>query len=71
MVAPIRLIVLPSASGNGLLCSLKNAVSQLLDTGVDVLAVIKVKFSAQHVSQFFRKRTSLPFYSSSWNPSER
>ena len=33
MVIPARLVVLPSASGDGLLCCLKYAVSQLLDTG--------------------------------------
>ena len=50
MVTPVRLVVLPSASGDDLLCCLKFAVSQLLGTGVDVLAVDSVKFSAQHLS---------------------
>ena len=51
MVTPVRLVVLPSASGDGLLCCVKYAVSQLLDIGTDVLAVVIVKFSAQHISQ--------------------
>ena len=51
VIAPVWLAVLCSASGDGLLCCLKYAVSQLLDAGVDVLAVVRVKFSAQHVSQ--------------------
>ena len=51
MVTPVRLAVLSSSSGDGLLCCLKYAFSQLLDTGVDVLAVVSVKFFAQHVSQ--------------------
>ena len=51
MVTPVRLVVLSSASGGGLLCCLKYAVSQLLETGVEVLAVVSVKFLAQHVSQ--------------------
>ena len=46
MVTPVRLVVLSSASEDSLLCCLKYAVSQLLDTGV-----VSVKFSAQHVSQ--------------------
>ena len=40
MVAPVTLVVLSSASGDGLLCCLKYAVSQLLDTGVDPIAVV-------------------------------
>ena len=51
MVTPVRLVVLLSASGDGLLYCLKYAVSQLLDIGMYVLAVVSVKFSAQHVSQ--------------------
>ena len=63
MDAPVRLVVLLSASEDGLLRCLKYAISQLLDTGVDVLAVISVKFSAQHISQV------LSFCSFSWVPS--
>ena len=51
MVAQVRLVVRFSASGDGLLCCLKYAVSQLQDIGADVLAVVSVKFSAKHVSQ--------------------
>ena len=51
MVAPVRLVVLSSDSGDGLLCCLEYAVRQLLNTGVNVLTVVSVKFSAQHVSQ--------------------
>ena len=51
MAAPVRLVVLSTASGDGLLCCLEYAVSQLLDTGVDVPTVVSVKFSAQQVSQ--------------------
>ena len=51
MAAPVRLVVLSSASGDGLLCCLEYAVCQLLDTGVDVLTVASVKFSAHYVSQ--------------------
>ena len=46
MVIPVRFVVFPSASGDGLLCCLKYAASQLLDTGIDVLAVVSVKFPA-------------------------
>ena len=51
MVTPVRLVVLPSASGDDLLCCLKYAVSQLLDNGIDIFAVVSVTFSAQHASQ--------------------
>ena len=51
MGTPVRLVVLPSASGDDLLCCLKYALSQLLGTGVDVIAVVSVKFPAQRVSQ--------------------
>ena len=51
MVAPVRLVVLSSASGDGLLCCLEYAVRQRLDTGVDVLTVVSIKFSPQNVSQ--------------------
>ena len=54
MAAPVRLVVLSFALGDGLLCCLKYAVGQLPDTGVDVLAVVSVKFSAHHVSQVLK-----------------
>ena len=70
MVTPVRLVVLSSASGDGLFCCLEYAVRQLLDTGVDVLAVVSVKFSAQLACQSgFGTSASLPFCSSSWVPS--
>ena len=66
MVAPVRLVVFSSASGDGLLCCLEYAVRQLLDTGVDVLTVVSVKFSAQHVSHVLELRQVCLFVIPAW-----
>ena len=58
MVAPVRLVVLSSASGDGLLCCLKYAVSQLLDTGVMFL-LLSVSSSLHSTSVRFGTWTSL------------
>ena len=49
MVAPVRLVIISSASWDGVLPCLKYEVSQLLNASVDVLATVKVEFSAQSV----------------------
>ena len=51
VVVPVRPVVLSSVSWDGLLRCLKYAVGQLLDSGVDDIAVVRMNFSAENVGQ--------------------